>query len=117
MQFSLNKHLKFFWRLQTALALWLVQFFLSLFYSWKDKKNNQYLIKIILQKDIQTYIQQTGLQEIPIGSQLVPDKEKNATFLPQHCCCHKSDYHLISPYNISSQSHIKVTRIKELITN
>ena len=64
------------------------------------------MIKIILQKDIQTYIQQTGLQEIPIGSQLVPDKEKNATILPQHFCCHKSDYHLISPYNVASQSHI-----------
>ena len=34
------------------------------------------------------------------------DKEKNATFLPEHCCCHKSDYHLISPYNVASQSHI-----------
>ena len=27
------------------------------------------------------------------------------------------DKHLISPYNISSESNIKVMRIKELITN
>ena len=29
----------------------------------------------------------------------------------------KSDQHLISPYNITSESHINVTRIKEMITN
>ena len=29
----------------------------------------------------------------------------------------KSDQHLISPYNISLESHEKVTRIKEMITN
>ena len=29
----------------------------------------------------------------------------------------KSDYHLISPYNITLESHIKVTRIKEMIHN
>ena len=28
----------------------------------------------------------------------------------------KSDYHLISPYNITPVSHIKVMRIKEMIT-
>ena len=28
----------------------------------------------------------------------------------------KSDKHLISPYNITPESHIKVTRIKEMIT-
>ena len=29
----------------------------------------------------------------------------------------KSDKHLISPYNISPESHVKVMRIKEMITN
>ena len=29
----------------------------------------------------------------------------------------KSDKHLISPYNIIPESHIKVMRIKEMITN
>ena len=29
----------------------------------------------------------------------------------------KSEYHLISPYNITLKSHIKVTRIKEMITH
>ena len=29
----------------------------------------------------------------------------------------KSDQHLISPYNITPESHIKVMRIKEMITN
>ena len=29
----------------------------------------------------------------------------------------KSDNHLISPYNITPESHINVTRIKEMITN
>ena len=28
----------------------------------------------------------------------------------------KSDQHLISPYNIIPESHIKATRIKEMIT-
>ena len=29
----------------------------------------------------------------------------------------KNDWHLISPYNISLESNIKVMRIKEMITN
>ena len=29
----------------------------------------------------------------------------------------KSDYHLISPYHITLESYIKVTRIKEMINN
>ena len=29
----------------------------------------------------------------------------------------KSDSHLVSPYNITPKSHIKVTRIKEIIAN
>ena len=29
----------------------------------------------------------------------------------------KSDQHLISPYNITTESHINVRRIKEMITN
>ena len=29
----------------------------------------------------------------------------------------KSDKHLISPYNDSHESHVKVTRMKEMITN
>ena len=29
----------------------------------------------------------------------------------------KSDKHLISPYNITTESHINVMRIKEMITN
>ena len=29
----------------------------------------------------------------------------------------KSDSHLISPYNITPESHFKVMRIKEMITN
>ena len=29
----------------------------------------------------------------------------------------KSDTHLISPYNCTPESHIKVMRIKEMITN
>ena len=29
----------------------------------------------------------------------------------------KSDWHLISPYNIIPESNIKVMRIKEMITN
>ena len=29
----------------------------------------------------------------------------------------KNDWNLISPYNITSESHIKVMRIKEMITN
>ena len=29
----------------------------------------------------------------------------------------KGDQHLISPYNISPESHIKVMRIKEMITS
>ena len=29
----------------------------------------------------------------------------------------RNDYHLISPYNITLESHIKVTRIKKKITN
>ena len=29
----------------------------------------------------------------------------------------KTDQHLISPYNIRPESHIKVTRIKKMITN
>ena len=28
----------------------------------------------------------------------------------------KSDYYLISPYNINPESHIKVMRIKEMVT-
>ena len=28
----------------------------------------------------------------------------------------KSDYHLTSPYNINPESHIKVMRIKEMVT-
>ena len=28
-----------------------------------------------------------------------------------------SEQHIISPYNITPESHIKVTRMKELITN
>ena len=28
----------------------------------------------------------------------------------------KSDYHLTSPYNINPKSHIKVMRIKEMVT-
>ena len=27
----------------------------------------------------------------------------------------KSKYHLISPYNITPESHVKVTRVKEMI--
>ena len=79
----------------------------SLYYLWKDIKQPVF-DKDNLAKKIfkQTYRQQAGLQEIPNFSQLVPDKEKNTTFLPEHCCCHKSDYHLISPYNLASQSHI-----------
>ena len=29
----------------------------------------------------------------------------------------RSEYNLISPYNITPESHIKVMRIKEMITN
>ena len=29
----------------------------------------------------------------------------------------KGKYHLISPYNITPESHVKVTRVKEMITN
>ena len=29
---------------------------------------------------------------------------------------HKTDWHLTSPYNISPETHIKVKRIKEMIT-
>ena len=29
----------------------------------------------------------------------------------------KSDQHLVSPYNITPESNMKVTRIKEMITN
>ena len=29
----------------------------------------------------------------------------------------KSDLHLISPYNVTPESHVKVVRIKEMITN
>ena len=29
----------------------------------------------------------------------------------------KSDQHLISPYNVTPESHIKVMRMKEMITN
>ena len=29
----------------------------------------------------------------------------------------KTDQHLISPYKITHESHMKVTRIKEIITN
>ena len=29
----------------------------------------------------------------------------------------KTDQHLISPYNISPESHIKVMKIKKMITN
>ena len=29
----------------------------------------------------------------------------------------KSDLHLISPYNITPESHVKVVRIKEMIAN
>ena len=29
----------------------------------------------------------------------------------------KSDQHLLSPYNITPESHLRVTRIKEMITN
>ena len=32
-------------------------------------------------------------------------------------CYLKSDKHLISPYNITPESNINVTRIKEMITN
>ena len=28
-----------------------------------------------------------------------------------------SDQHLVSPYNVTPESHIKVTRVKEMITN
>ena len=37
--------------------------------------------------------------------------------LPIDPLCPKSDQHLISPYNIFPESHINVTRIKEMITN
>ena len=33
------------------------------------------------------------------------------------CLTPKSDWHLISPYNITLKSHIKVMRIKEMVTN
>ena len=32
-------------------------------------------------------------------------------------CIKASDQHLISPYNITSESHIKVKRIREMVTN
>ena len=40
-----------------------------------------------------------------------------STFLLFYPITPKSDWHLISPYNVSPDSHIKVTRIKEMITN
>ena len=40
-----------------------------------------------------------------------------STFLLFNPITPKSDWHLISPYNVSPDSHIKVTRIKEMITN
>ena len=40
-----------------------------------------------------------------------------STFLLFNPITLKSDWHLISPYNVSPDSHIKVTRIKEMITN
>ena len=43
---------------------------------------------------------------------LVTLKGWRVNFLPP-----KSDQHLISPYNITPESHIKVSRIKEMITS
>ena len=43
---------------------------------------------------------------------LVTLKGWRVNFLPP-----KSDKHLISPHNITPESHIKVSRIKEMITS
>ena len=43
---------------------------------------------------------------------LVTLEGQRVNFLPP-----KSDQHLISPYNITPESHIKVSRIKEMITS
>ena len=40
------------------------------------------------------------------------EKEKSL-----HPLTPKSDKHIISPYNITTESHINVMRIKEMITN
>ena len=40
-----------------------------------------------------------------------PTVEKEKSLHP------KSDKHIISPYNITTESHINVMRIKEMITN
>ena len=34
-----------------------------------------------------------------------------------HSTTPKSDQHLISPYNITTESHINIMRIKEMITH
>ena len=38
-------------------------------------------------------------------------------FFPLHPLTSSSDNHLISPYNMTSESHINVTRTKEMITH
>ena len=45
----------------------------------------------------------------PLGKVLVTSDLNSLTPL--------SDQRLISPYNITHESHIKVTRVKEMITN
>ena len=82
-------------------------------------KSNQYLIKITLQKDINTHWYPTNLS---VGnSQLFTAcswwREKCIIFIRTLLLSQGSDYHLISPWNITSKSHIEVMRIKELITN
>ena len=55
----------------------------------------------------------------------LPSSIKNVRSVIGHCSyadtfnllTPKSDQHLISPYNIILESNIKVTRIKEMITN
>ena len=43
--------------------------------------------------------------------------EKNICIFSVKPLTPKSDWHLISPYDIFPESNIKVTRIKEMITN
>ena len=61
-------------------------------------------------------------QRLSSSNLLVPGSNVEKVFLKKFSPIYinpltpKSDQHLISPYNIIPESHIKATRIKEMIT-
>ena len=101
-------------------------------YSNFDKAVERYYGCILLKRKINNIMR--GMEILLINIHLVkwtgftqPDKQKLILTLPKkekpllintiNPLTPKSDQLLISPYNITPESNIKVTRIKEMITN